>query len=278
MPTIVFEPDFLDRVAALRMEGARRGTRAGSGALGAPRAAAGFDLAGHRPYGPGDDPRALDWAALARWDTPVVRRYRDVEPRVLTVIVDGSASMGFGEPSKGVLARRLAGALGSIALASGIDLRLAGEEAGSRDPRHWLAKLEKLGPAGAPHPRRFLDEGLGGGSREWIVLSDLYEASEWRRFLETVRRAGQPALVVAISSKEDREPPPAGSEVIDAETGETRAFEDADGEEFRSKRAEFLAAWRAFASRSGCEWLEAHAEESWESAALDALVLRRIAR
>ena len=56
----------------------------------------GIDFTDLREYEPGDDLRHIDWNVTARMDTPYVREY--VEDREVTawLLLDRSASMGFG--------------------------------------------------------------------------------------------------------------------------------------------------------------------------------------
>ena len=53
------------------------------------------DFADHRPYVAGDDMRHLDWKVLGRSDRLVIKRYEAETDLACTVVVDGSASMGF---------------------------------------------------------------------------------------------------------------------------------------------------------------------------------------
>ena len=78
-----------------------------------------IEFADYREYAEGDDLRHLDWNVLARLDSPVMRTYRDEEDLALHILLDGSASMGFGEPSKFSAACRLACAVGYIGLNGG---------------------------------------------------------------------------------------------------------------------------------------------------------------
>jgi uncharacterized protein (DUF58 family) len=78
-----------------------------------------IEFADFREYAEGDDLRHLDWNVLARLDSPVMRTYRDEEDLALYVLLDGSASMGFGSPTKFEAAARLACAIGYIGLNGG---------------------------------------------------------------------------------------------------------------------------------------------------------------
>jgi uncharacterized protein (DUF58 family) len=253
------------------MEAFRRGARAGAGALGAPRPSLGFELADYRPYAAGDDLRNLDWSALARWDEPVVRRFRDAQPAELRIVLDRSPSMQFGEPTKDTMARRIAGAVGVVALASGIAVQVASHAPKPNDPQSWLRLVESL-PAGRGVAAEGTLEAIGhGGPREWLILSDLYEAAWLGELVERARRAGNPTTIAMIWSREDREPPPEGAEVVDSETGERRAMAPSSAAEFRLRREEFLGAWRATAGRLRSGLVEIDSAQSWESAVVAVL-------
>ncbi|AIE83932.1 DUF58 domain-containing protein [Fimbriimonas ginsengisoli] len=78
-----------------------------------------IEFADYREYSEGDDLRHLDWNVLARLDSPVMRTYQDEEDLAVHLLLDLSPSMEFGEPSKLAQARRLACAVGYIALSGG---------------------------------------------------------------------------------------------------------------------------------------------------------------
>ncbi|MFI5297081.1 MAG: DUF58 domain-containing protein [Polyangiales bacterium] len=73
----------------------------------------------HRAYSPGDDPRRLDWNVFARTDQAVIKRYRAEEESAVRIAIDASPSMHFGDPDKLTLARKLAAAIGYLALVEG---------------------------------------------------------------------------------------------------------------------------------------------------------------
>lgn len=78
-----------------------------------------IEFADYREYTDGDDLRHLDWNVLARLDTPVMRTYQDEEDLAIHLLLDLSPSMDFGEPTKLEHAKRLAAAIGYIALNGG---------------------------------------------------------------------------------------------------------------------------------------------------------------
>src|SRR5690348_18424364 len=70
-----------------------------------------IEFADYRDYAEGDDLRHLDWNVLARLDSPIMKTYRDEEDLAVHLLVDGSASMEFGEPTKLEGAKRIAAAM-----------------------------------------------------------------------------------------------------------------------------------------------------------------------
>ncbi len=71
-----------------------------------------------RDYIPGDDLRHIDWNVYARLDRLFVKLFREEEDLALNLVVDASPSMDAGEPSKALLAHRLAMALAYVGVAN----------------------------------------------------------------------------------------------------------------------------------------------------------------
>ena len=76
------------------------------------------EFADFRNYSPGDDYRLIDWNAYARLDRFVLRLFVAEEELPLSLFIDLSGSMDWGRPNKAEVAKRLAGALAYVALAS----------------------------------------------------------------------------------------------------------------------------------------------------------------
>lgn len=117
------DPELARRTAALALA-ARRAVQ---GALGgehkSPYLGASVVFAEHREYRPGDDLRALDWRAYARFDRHFVKRFEQETNLRALLICDRSASMSYrGEraaSSKTELAQTLLAALALVALRQG---------------------------------------------------------------------------------------------------------------------------------------------------------------
>jgi uncharacterized protein (DUF58 family) len=108
--------DFLVRLEALeiasrrirrgRFRGERRSVRRGTS----------VEFADHRPYSAGDDVRFLDWNLYARMDRLMTKLFHDEEDLAVHLVLDRSASMDFGDPTKALYAKRVLAAIGYVAL------------------------------------------------------------------------------------------------------------------------------------------------------------------
>lgn len=76
------------------------------------------EFADFRNYTPGDDYRLIDWNAYARLDRFMLRLFVAEEELPLSIFIDLSGSMDWGQPNKALTARRLAGAIAYVALAA----------------------------------------------------------------------------------------------------------------------------------------------------------------
>src|SRR5262245_27699495 len=94
------------RVFRGRVKGERRSLRRGHS----------VEFCDYRAYGVGDDLRYVDWNIYGRLDRLHVKLFVDEEDLCLHLIVDASASMNFGTPTKLDSAVRIAAALGFVGL------------------------------------------------------------------------------------------------------------------------------------------------------------------
>ncbi len=76
-----------------------------------------IEFADHRPYSPGDDFRFIDWNVYFRTEQFFLKLFEEEEDLHVYLLVDESMSMDYGAPYKWHYARRLAAAIGYLALA-----------------------------------------------------------------------------------------------------------------------------------------------------------------
>lgn len=204
----------------------------------APGVGMGSELAQLRPYEPGDDPRLLDPAASARTGIPHVRQH--VPERALTtwVVLDVSASMGFGTGLrlKSDVAEGVASTLARLAVRRGgrVALTVAGAPSAAtvppRNGRKAFASLRRLVGGGVAPDETPAEVGLGDALKQVFatartrgliaVVSDFRDPG-WERPL---RELAQRHTVAAIEIGDAREAelPDVGHVVLlDPETGDT---------------------------------------------------------
>jgi uncharacterized protein (DUF58 family) len=204
------------------------------------RKGASLEFADYRHYVEGDDPARVDWNIYSRTDTLFVRLYEEEEVLNVHLLVDASRSMDWGEPSKLRYARRVAAALGYIALNAANRLYIwplnatsaaYGPAWGRGRVGAMLSFIEDFRPAQASTPVVLgtaatppdLDQSLGTftnrGGGLVVLLSDLLSPT-WERALTRLGgRSGEVVVLHTLSPQELR--PTLGGDVrlIDRESG-----------------------------------------------------------
>src|SRR5215470_2037966 len=143
----LLDPAFARELEALRRRMQIRARSGGGGEHVAKRRGGSAEFLEHRPYTPGDDLRRMDWLAFARTGEPVLKLFRAEEDVVVRLVVDASASLETGEPPKIQVAKRLAAAIGYMALASSERAQVLAASDGlvrAREPVRGRGALVKL--------------------------------------------------------------------------------------------------------------------------------------
>ena len=197
---------FLDHGVLSRLAGfplfARRPMQGSvSGRHPSPHRGSSVEFAEYRKYVPGDDLRRLDWRAYGRSDRFFVKEFEADTNLRCCLVVDTSGSMGFGSGgvSKLEYARRIAGALGHLALQQGDAVGLSCVAGGivrnippRRNPSHLMTVFDVLEQTAAAGP----DPARAGAAR---AGGDDLAAGTRGHHLGPVRRA-RPSCVPASST------------------------------------------------------------------------------
>jgi uncharacterized protein (DUF58 family) len=229
----VFDEGFLHKLERLELlarkifRGLLRGERTTS------RRGRGLEFSDFRQYRPGDDFRHIDWNIYSRLDQLFLKLHASEEDLTLHLIVDASASMGFGEPSKFDHARRLAAALAYIALNNldRVGVSVLADGLGASLPpikaRHHLARLlaflRELPCAGATRfgtaLRDFATRTRSPGLV--ILISDLLGGGSAQDGIEALCHGGHDVVVIQLLAESEIDPPLDGAlRMVDAETGD----------------------------------------------------------
>ena len=290
----ILSPELVARLARFRVIAKRRVQGRYAGAHASKRFGASLDFADYREYVRGDDPRRIDLSAYQRLGRLLVKLYEAEDEAAVRIVVDLSASMGFGR--KAQVAREVTAAFAALA-ANGQDrvrVLLAGAtpttpvDAGPwfRGPtalpavEHRLLSVRPADPAsGADAPgradlltavRRARGEGPTGPV---VLVSDLMfeDAGDVLRALASGRGD---ALVVHVLGREDLDPSERGDlRLVDAETGldlEVGIAEDAL-DAYAEARDAWLADTEALCGRHGIGYARVVDDEQVEDLVLTTL-------
>src|SRR4030095_11705268 len=109
-------PDLLRRLEQFQLLAARRAKSAARGERRSRARGQSVEFADYRNYAHGDDFQYLDWNLYGRLERLFVKLYEEERELPVQIFLDASESMSFGTPAKFECARRVAAALGYIAL------------------------------------------------------------------------------------------------------------------------------------------------------------------
>ncbi len=229
------------------------------------------EFADYREYTLGDDLRQLDWNVYARLERLFVKLFVEEEDITVTLLVDASASMATGQPSKLLFAKRAAAALGYIGLASedriavtalsGRTSRRRASLRGSGRVFRLLADLSAIDVAdgvtdlvvAARHAAAQLH-----GRGVIVLLSDLLDPRA-DRVIRELAATGSELIVLHVLSPDELDPPLQGDlRLVDVETDE-RVDITADLATIDAYKTR-LAAWKAdfaeLAARRGASYVD----------------------
>lgn len=112
----LLSPDFMRQLDKLDVQSRKmlRGTQQGERRT--KKRGQSVEFADYRNYVTGDDLRFVDWNLYARLDKLFIRLFMEEEDLSVSVVMDTSGSMDYGEPNKLDYAKKLCAALGYISL------------------------------------------------------------------------------------------------------------------------------------------------------------------
>jgi uncharacterized protein (DUF58 family) len=230
-----FTPEFLAQLERLSLLSRRTFRGSVKGERRSPRRGSSVEFADYRAYGHGDDLRYVDWNIYGRLDRLHVKLFVDEEDLSLHLLVDASASMGFGAPSKLAYALRVAAALGFVGLVNfervGLGVlreRVAEGWPPTRGRAHVLPMMDFL--AGVePGGVTSINEGLANYAQRArepglaVLISDLLDPAGYERGIRALLERRFDVHIVHLLDPEEMNPTLGGDlRLIDSETDELR--------------------------------------------------------
>lgn len=234
----VLPSEVVARLQRLRLMLRRRVHGRYAGAHTSRRFGSSLDFADYREYLPGDDPRRVDLAAYQRLGRLLVKLYEAEDEAAVRVVVDLSASMGFGDKTRA--ARQIAAAFAALATGGQDRIRVLLVTGHRTDAGPWfrgpatLAAVESrllaveadppseedtgqdASAALAAAVRRARGEGPAGPV---VLVSDLL-FDGWQEVLRILAAGRGDASLVHVVGRTDLEPDLGGDvRLVDAEFG-----------------------------------------------------------
>jgi uncharacterized protein (DUF58 family) len=282
----LLSPAFLAQLERLSLL-ARRPVRGWtSGQRRSRRTGHSVEFADYRPYGAGDDLRYVDWNIYGRTDRMVVKLFVDDEELCMHLLVDASASMDWGEPSKLQWATRMAAALGFVGLA-GLE-RVGLGVMRDRVTEGWppvrgrghitplMDFLSKVRGEGATDLNASLTKYAATlrGPGLMVLVSDLLDPAGYEAGIKAVLERGFEMHVIHVLSPDEMTPALEGElRLIDKETGEARVMKVDAGvlNDYRERLQAFLERAESFCSANAIGYHRATTDMTVEQAVLGPL-------
>lgn len=264
-PTDLLSPELLSRLERLeivsrkifrgRMKGERRSKRKGQS----------VEFADFRTYVPGDDLRLIDWNLYARLDQLFLKLFLEEEDLHFHALIDSSASMNFGDPTKFHMAKQLAGGLGYIGLCRSdrVHVSALGPE-GARAPilrgRSGLPRLLEYLHTLTPDHNVSLSEGVRdfsirtSGNGVVVLISDLMDKEGYEAALRMLVGRRMDVFVLHLLSPEEIDPPIRGDRrLIDIEDDDAAeiTINQYVLDRYKQTVTKFINGAKAFCSRRG---------------------------
>ncbi len=243
-----------------RMKGERRSPRKGQS----------VEFADFRSYVPGDDLRFIDWNTYARLDRLFLKLFLEEEDLHFYLLLDASASMDFGEPTKLLYAKQLAAALGFIGLVRSDRVRIETLGQSPRQPapvfrgRHSLWRMIDWLEAIEPGENAPLATGVKSfclrnpGKGILVLVTDLMDKAGYESALRYLLAQSLDVYVVQTLSVEEIEPEIKGDlRLVDSEDGNEAEITASAPllARYRKTLEAFTEGARTFCSRRGMSYL-----------------------
>src|SRR5690349_5010796 len=248
--TSLLTPELLRRLEQFQLLATRRAKSSTKGERRSRARGQSVEFADHRNYVQGDDFRYLDWNLYGRLDRLFLKLYEEERELPVTVFLDASESMTFGEPRKFDFARQVAAAVGYVALC-GFDRvsvvifpDVASEPANDAERKAQSSELAARGALRAVRGRRSaleffqninqltargatsFNEALRRGALQArqagvaVVLSDFLDPAGYEAGLTALVGRGFQVNAVQILAPDELNPATYGDlRLIDSETG-----------------------------------------------------------
>lgn len=191
------------------------------------------EFSDYREYTPGDDFRRVDWNAYGRFEKLFIKLFMEEREAPVTIFLDASKSMDWGEPNKNISSRRLAAALAYISLSNFDKVSLACVDDGIRQTckdvrgKNFFHKvtsvLENIEYSGDSCIQKAIENyNLNSGRGIAVIISDFFTQGSFIDLLKYLIYKKQAVYICHILSPQEIRPSVSESvRLVDSETGKT---------------------------------------------------------
>ncbi|MHC4641989.1 MAG: DUF58 domain-containing protein [Planctomycetota bacterium] len=287
--TELLDPDFMARLDSLdvlsrkilksKLQGERRSKNRGHS----------VEFADHRPYVAGDDLRFVDWNIYGRLEQLFLKLFLEEQDLTIHIVIDISASLSLGKPTKELFIKKLAAALGYVSLVNNNRLTISSFSEGVKGQlknmrgRNYIGAMAEFllssnceGPSHFDSSCRQLAAGRIG-SGVMIVLSDFLFKEGLDSGLRRLISRQYDLYVIQVLSPEELTPELTGDlklvDIEDADTAEI-TISGALLKYYKRNITAYCNELKDFCARRGAAYVLANSADSVESLTLN--YLRRI--
>lgn len=240
-----------------------------------------------REYVHGDDFRRIDWNAYARFERFFIKLFMEEQETLVTVFIDCSKSMDWGQPHKGALAKQLSAVFAYLALAN---FDRVGLVALNEKPEFQLSPF--AGKQGFWKALEFIDNipydgntklnaairnypNLGSRGGISIILTDLFSTDGYEEALKYLQYKKQEITLIHILAPQELEPQWSGSvRLLDSEGGEPKEITMTPQilRSYKKVLKNFLQEAQGFCYQRGINYIPVSSALSLEQIVFDNLV------
>lgn len=267
---MLLTPQLLKKLDALSLQAKRAFTGSSKGEKRSTKRGSSVEFADFRAYNMGDDLRRIDWNAYGRFEKLYLKMFLEEEDLDITILIDASLSMGFGNPTKLRACLEIAGALGYIGLTN---YDRVGAAVFDKNIRTWYPPTRGRGGIGGLLQFLERQEAAGAGdltatakrvamqarrSGVIIVLSDFLYPEGYEAGLKTLAARGFEITAIQLLDRYELEPEVRGDlKLVDVETGTFKEVSVTDTllRLYKRNLDNHTAGLRAFCLRYGMNYL-----------------------
>lgn len=227
----ILDTEFLHRLEKLSLLNKRIKKGLYSGKRRSKNQGSSIEFADYRTYNPGDDFRQIDWNAYARHEKLFLKTFLDEQELNISIYIDISKSMQYGEPNKFNKSIEVAAALGYMSLQNFDRLNVYTFDNTIRSMIYQLSGKNKvyqffnylkgieLGEYGSLNKALYSGKATSGRPGISVIISDFLFEDGYKDGINFIQAANQEIILVHILNEEENDPIIEGDvRLVDSET------------------------------------------------------------